>query len=498
MQGSIDFSPDQSRSEINEEGRKDSEVRVKEETEEEDAVIPSPDPTVFTISLGVPTAADDHRFTIRFNNERVVDGLRYMEPREIWHLVHDAIQQDPDIPARPSSLPRIIEVHQQIDGGLQLKFSTEEDRDTLSTNVEWARNLQDIISAGIKTYKVVFESIEIRKVEIEDSRHRASVMDKIRKENGEKIPSLSQIGAIRDVMMLQDLDVKTDRDDYADYLLVFGSRQAANAALTMGLIFLKKNRACVVYEPGTQWHQQCSHCQGHSHTAKDCQATPLCSRCGYKHETRYCTSAKFECANCHGEHAASSKKCLKWLKAEEKAHRSYRFPAEDPQTKAPTPAEPTTPTPAPSPLPLLGTHEALSEKAKEAIPSGKTSKAGETRVPAAAKTQDKEVLDDKAQAALKHEQEDMSIANAEAQQTAPSALLQTIDEFRAFVAARENNSSSRKRKASEYAMSGALQDRDHDHDHSEKRVKREEEGPVWLIGQKNYRPPSLKLHKSNR
>lgn len=479
LAASVDFSPDQSDPESNEEREEDSQVGIKMETQDEYAAMVSRDPTVFTISLGVTPAADDHRFIIRFNNERVVDGLRCMPPREIWQLVHDAIQQDPDIPNRPSSIPRITDVHQQDDGALAFKMSTEEDRDALSTNVEWARNLRETVSAGIKTYKVVFEFVKIRTMEIEEPRNRASVIDKIREENSEKIPSLNQIGALRDVMVLQDTAFKRERDDYADYILVFGSREAANAALTMGLMFRKKNRACVVYEPGTQWHQQCSHCQGHSHAAKDCQSTPLCGRCGYKHATRYCTSAKIECANCHGEHVASSKKCLRWLKAEEKAHRSYRFPAGDQQTQAPTKAEPTTTTTTPPPLPspLQGVLEMLNEKAKIALPSPKPPKAASTMPPAAAKTQDKK----------------MPTANAKAQPATSNAILQTIDEFRAFVAARGNGPSSKKRSRSEYVMTGALQD----DGHSSKRIKREEEGPVWPIGQKDYRPPSLKLHKSD-
>ncbi|KAF6232328.1 hypothetical protein HO173_009433 [Letharia columbiana] len=421
LQGSVDFSPDQSDLESDEESEEDreedSEVEIKEENEDQAAAMVSPDPTVFTVTLGVPIAPGDHRFSIRFHNERVIPGLRCMPSREIWQLVHHAIRQDRDIPNRPSSLPRITEVHQQDDGRLAFRVSSKEDLDILSTNVQWARDLRDTIAAGIKTYRVVFEfgKNQARKMEIEEYTDRAWILDEIRKENSEKIPSLSHIGAIRDVMMLQDPASKRKR---INYILVFGSREAANAALEKGLTFHKKSRACTVHSPGTQWHQQCSHCQGHTHAAKDCPSTPSCRKCGYRHATRYCTSATIECANCHGGHVASSKECPQWLTAEEAAHRSYRFPAEGAECQIPTPATAVTlPTPT-SPLPIDQTPpEMLNHRPETALP------------PATLSTQTQN-------------------PPIKAHPAAPaSAILQTIDEFRAFVAARENHGrDSRKRK----------------------------------------------------
>ncbi len=287
LQGSVGFIPDQSDLESGEEKGEDCETNIKEESEDKAVALVPPDPTVFTI-------------TVRFNNKRVSDGLSHIPSREVWQLVHDAIQHDPDIPHRSSSLPRITEVLQRENKCLAFRTKTEEDLETITTNVQWARDMRDTISKGIKTHKVIFEYVKIRTMKTDSFSDRALIIDKLREENSEKIPSLNHLGAIRDVMKLQEPASKMERDDYADYILVFGSRDAANAALKLGLTFRKKSRGCMVYEPNTQWHQQCSHCQGHSHTAKDCQSSPFCGKCGYKHATQYCTSATFECANCHG------------------------------------------------------------------------------------------------------------------------------------------------------------------------------------------------------
>lgn len=421
LQGSVDFSLDESEDGRDEESGDGSEMEIKEENDDDATATAPPDPTIFTISLGVQIAADDYRFTIKFNDERVVTGLSHMPSREIWQLVHDAIQQDHDIPNRTSSLSRII--------------------------------------------------------------------DKIRQENAEKIPLLSHLGAIRDIVMLENPAVKKERDDHANYLLVFGSREAANAALTTGLMYRKKNRTCVVYEPNAQWHQQCSHCQGHSHTAKECQSTPLCGRCGYKHANQYCTSATIECANCRGKHGVWSKECPKWQEAEENARRLYRFPAEDPQPQVPTPAQRPAANPPPPPLPLplpvgQNAQQTPNKNPEIAPPFPNSSKAPGKIPPATVQTSDERMPYPEI------------VAPAPAPAPAPhSAVLQTIDQFRAFVAAQETNTqSSRKRKASACVMTGALQDEDHDG----KRAKREPEGPVWPIGQKNYRPPSLKKMRGSK
>ncbi|KAL9137083.1 MAG: hypothetical protein Q9175_001705 [Cornicularia normoerica] len=435
LQGSVDFSPDQSDLESDEESGKGTEVEIKEENEENAAALVLSDPTVFTLTLGVPIAADDHRFSIRFNNKRVVDGLESMPSSEVWQLVHDAIQQDPEIPNLTSSLPRVTEVHQQDDGRLAFRLRTEEDLELLSTKVQWARNFRDAVSAGIKTYKVVFQLVKIRTMNMNTDVERALIIDQIREENSEKIPPLNLIGAIRDVMMLQDLAFdpahQGKRHDCADYLLVFGSREAANAAMDTGLLYRKKSRNGTSNVPtvkGTVTPQRIA---------------------GLRHYV-----------------------------AEEKAHRSHRFVAEeDSEAQTATPAKSATftlPPPALPPSVRQKTQEALNNKPEIYLPSPEL--AATTIPPAAARIDDFDTSVD-----------------IKAEPTTPSALLQTVDEFRAFVAARKNNQNSRKRKEPEYLMTGALQANEHDG----KRVKRvEEEGPVWPIGHKGYQPPSLKAQKS--
>lgn len=490
LQGSLDLSDDNSIREGLQGSEDDMEVELKGEIGDEGEATTLADPAVFTISFSAPFTAADDRFTILFNDKRVVEGLASMSAREIWQVVRDGIDHDPSIPNRSVRRPWITELRQLPDGSLAFQAASKEDLHVITTNVQWARIIRDTVSAGVETYELLLKGRKNRRIKTmmtEDEVVTAEIIDKIRKENSAAIPSLNQIGAIRDVMVLEEPGSERLLKDYAQHVLVLGSREAANTALDMGLSFGNGKLKCQIYSPGTQWHQQCSYCQAHDHTAQECGSTPICGNCGYKHLTKWCTSAKLRCANCHGEHGALSKTCPRWLETEKKAQLSYRFPNKnDSSLQIRTAAKsPTIVTSRPLALPFI--HNQKPEKT--------LNKSSQTAL----------LSSNPPQTARKHVVQSTASTNPDHDDTssnnAPSALLQTVDAFRAFVLASENSNSQnptqKKRKMQEpehvhgYMMSGALQlDR-----HEGKRVRREEEeeeGPVWPMGYEGYVSPSLR------
>ena len=55
---------------------------------------------------------------------------------------------------------------------------------------------------------------------------------------------------------------------------------------------------------------RCYNCQRFGHIAGRCRAEARCAKCGETHETKSCKmTEKEKCANCHGDHKASSKEC---------------------------------------------------------------------------------------------------------------------------------------------------------------------------------------------
>lgn len=529
----------------------DDQAVKKREFDEPEAMTMS-DPAVFTIRLGV---ANDNSFAVLFNDKRVIEGLALLSPYEKLQLFHDAIYHDPGIPNRKFTRPWITYVTQLNDGCLAFRTENKNDVHTLTTNVQWARSIRDIIAAGVKTYRLVIKDGNMHKLGIKDYKDRASIIDEIRKENTKRLPWITRVGVIRDVMLREGQVQQRQPNNYAQYIVTFGSREAANAALDMGLFLYGNYCTCITYSPMTQWHQQCSNCQEHGHIAKGCVHQPICGRCSSRHLLQSCKSVTIECANCHGRHVAFSRICPRLLEAEDKAHRAYRFPAEEfsmphAQVEAKELAKATIRPPA-QPISLLNksletaltsskpapiAREKISQVAPVNIKKESTSSSAHSPLHQASKqppTATKHIsqlapasrnkgsasstttstlqVSNQPQTARKHiTQPAATTPNTEppSSTTTPSALLQTIDAFRALVEARENETfqahdpaknskqaltqtpNQKKRKTEqppqqehEYMMSGALQVDGHDG----KRVKREEEiedeGPVWPIGQ---------------
>lgn len=517
LEDSQDLNPDEDKDEDKDKDSHDCkmgiEIEVKEEQSGETKAMTLPDPAGFAISLA-PTTANGHRFAVLFDNERVLEALASISAREIWQLVCDALHNyDPHIPNRSLACPWITHVEQLSDGCLVLEAKSENDVHIVTTNVQWIREIRDGISGGIETYKVVLKDCKTWIGETEHVKDVAIFIEKVREENSAAIPSLNMIGAIRDVMLLREHVPNIEGKDIAQYILVFGSREAANAALKMGLSFHNTRLECVIYSPGTQWHQQCSNCQSHNHTAKKCQSTPICGNCASRHLTKHCVFAKLRCANCHGKHRASSKTCPQWLEAEEKAHRSYRFGAEDstPRTQAAAenPAAATLPPLALPPLVNRTQEETLDETPARC----QLSSAPEIALTSSSPPQcTRKHRGNRKPASIKRSHRSTSSRNAS------SALLQTIDAFRAFVATRETlhaqdpthnatkNPTSKKRELlesgheNEYMMAGALQvdgqerkrlRRERGKEKKEKKKKKEKEGHVRPLGHEDYVPPSL-------
>lgn len=189
LQGSLDLSDDNGVREGPQGSEDDTTLELKEEIGNEGEATTLADPAVFTISFSVPnysvpfTAADD-RFTILFNDKRVVFGLASMSAREIWQVVRHAIHRDPSIPHRSVQRPWITELRQLPDGSLACQTESKEDLRIITTNVQWARTIRDTVSAGVETYELLLggrKSRRLKKMMTEDKIDTAKIMNTIRR-----------------------------------------------------------------------------------------------------------------------------------------------------------------------------------------------------------------------------------------------------------------------------------------------------------------------------
>lgn len=56
---------------------------------------------------------------------------------------------------------------------------------------------------------------------------------------------------------------------------------------------------------------QCRRCLTFGHGSRNCNVAEKCSKCSKNHPTSSCNETEFQCANCGGEHDASSPDCPK-------------------------------------------------------------------------------------------------------------------------------------------------------------------------------------------
>ena len=230
LQGSLDLSGDNGVRAGLQGSEDDIELELKEEIGNEGEATTLADPAVFTISFSVPFTGADDRFAILFNDKRLVFGLASMSAREIWQVVRDAIHHDPSIPHRSVQRPWITEMRQLPDGSLACQTESKEDLHIITTNVQWARTIRDTVSAGVETYKLLLKGRKIRRLKkmmTEDKIDTAKIMNTIRRENSAAIPSLNQVGAIRDVVVLEEPGSERQPKDYTQHVLILGSREAA-------------------------------------------------------------------------------------------------------------------------------------------------------------------------------------------------------------------------------------------------------------------------------
>lgn len=106
--------------------------------------------------------------------------------------------------------------------------------------------------------------------------------------------------------------------------IAFATEQEANRAIQNRLFIAGISvRVSKFYSVAAT--TQCQNCQGFGHLDSYCRRLPICALCGDKHSTQQhlcsvcktkgktCTHLEFKCANCGGNHQASSKTCEIYL-----------------------------------------------------------------------------------------------------------------------------------------------------------------------------------------
>ena len=176
------------------------------------------------------------------------------------------------------------------------------------------------------------------------------------------------------------VDRRSPNQKTAHLLLTFSNAEAANRAITNGLLIC--NRRCHV-ERSKREPIRCLKCQGWNHLAKECtEEKDTCGNCAGPHRTNSCLTKDTRCASCKTEdHASWNRACPTFLrKAAEFNNRNpdnllQYFPTADSWTwsaMTKTPPPPILPTkPRPSPV-QLGKRPQIQQKTYDTYIPGDT------------------------------------------------------------------------------------------------------------------------------
>jgi hypothetical protein len=100
-------------------------------------------------------------------------------------------------------------------------------------------------------------------------------------------------------------------DSVGHVKLLFRSREARDAALKRGRIFLQSGESCSVSQVDPHREvRRCFKCQHYGHKAAVCRMkTDRCGKCAGEHQTRLCPGAPPRCVNCGDSHHSGSRSC---------------------------------------------------------------------------------------------------------------------------------------------------------------------------------------------
>ena len=100
-------------------------------------------------------------------------------------------------------------------------------------------------------------------------------------------------------------------DNFGHVKLLFRSREARDAAIKRGRIFLRSGESCSVSQVDPHREiRRCFKCQHYGHKAAVCRMrSERCGKCAGEHQTRLCPGAPPQCVNCGDAHHSGSRSC---------------------------------------------------------------------------------------------------------------------------------------------------------------------------------------------
>ena len=169
----------------------------------------------------------------------------------------------------------------------------------------WARILQDEAEQSSRVFEVLVPNFPAKPTDLEDSDRKAGIIQRLVRNNGSRIPSLTRPDDIYDIRTAKP---GGEASRGIAIVLVFNSCQLANNVIENSLDWNGEHHRCEALG-ASELLNRCERCELYTHTANSCTNTVRCGKCAKPHFTRFCKSINLTCAVCSGPHPAYSEAC---------------------------------------------------------------------------------------------------------------------------------------------------------------------------------------------
>ena len=277
--------------------------------------------SVATVNNGF-AAAFSRFITFEIKHQVTVNRLVLATSQEILDHLYRSLQK---IIATCGSLvdfihlsePRLVD-----DGNIMFRADTNsQDLFNPAPINAWEVEFEAGLSPEVPTYKVVWNNIESKCMNITTRKRKAEVIQKLVGFNKHRLSLLHSDFDIIDLSWIPHAGVQR----LASLLIEFTNRQLANEVLQQGYAWQGKIQTCQMVDSASGL-TRCNRCQAYGHSVVQCSAPHSCGKCAQAHPTIDCKSPHRQCAACGGQHQAKNNNCPVRIAERKK----IRFPTPEP------------------------------------------------------------------------------------------------------------------------------------------------------------------------
>lgn len=177
---------------------------------------------------------------------------------------------------------------------------SEEDMERLRRIRGWDLEFEKSISPPAISYTVELPRINRDNLNMQNRKHKATVIRELLEENLPSVVSLRSVDDIRNIRWSKWYGKESS------LVIEFRTAQQADEVLNSGIFVRGKHYKCQSVD---QRILRCGRCQAFGHHEIRCSLAHRCGRCSLQHLTSACTSNFSLCANCNGPHEAKDAMC---------------------------------------------------------------------------------------------------------------------------------------------------------------------------------------------